>query len=208
MWGFDPNPEGDIPDALFQQEIGLVEWLRLWVEGQLHQPALPEPWVPWENSGDWRSPTDEEIEVLGRRSSIEGPVLSVGSSEGVTNDCDDRWHAGSQAAVTNIRESPKSVGEVMSEKSLAAETRTITGSGPIGRLRVSGMIPAVICGKGQETVSIQVNHHDISVMFPTRASREESFSLVVDGKPVAVKFHEIQRHKTRNTALHIDFLRV
>ena len=96
----------------------------------------------------------------------------------------------------------------MSDITLTAERRTATGSGAAGRLRTTGKIPGVIYGKGTETVSIELDHHDVTVTFPSRASREDSFTIVLDGVSIAVKFQDIQRHKTRNTALHIDFMRV
>ncbi len=96
----------------------------------------------------------------------------------------------------------------MSDITLTAERRTATGSGAVGRLRTTGKIPGVIYGKGVETVSIELDHHDVTVTFPTRASREDSLTIVLDGVSIPVKFQEIQRHKTRNTALHIDFMRI
>ena len=96
----------------------------------------------------------------------------------------------------------------MSEITLTADRRTATGSGAVGRLRHTGKIPGVIYGQGSETISIELNHHDVSVSFPTRASRDAQLTLVLDGQPIKVKFQDIQRHKTRNTALHIDFMRV
>lgn len=96
----------------------------------------------------------------------------------------------------------------MSEITLTADRRTSIGSGAVGRLRHTGKIPGVIYGKGTETVSIELNHHDVTVSFPTRASRDAELTLVLDGQPIKVKFQDIQRHKTRNTALHIDFMRV
>lgn len=96
----------------------------------------------------------------------------------------------------------------MSDITLTAERRIAVGSGAVGRLRTSGKIPGVIYGNGSESISIELDHHDVSVTFPTRASREGSFTVVLDGESIPVTFQEIQRHKTRNTALHIDFKRV
>jgi hypothetical protein len=56
IWGLDPNPVDDISDALFPQEMGLVEWLQLWIEGRLCQPwALQDP-----VTGEWRGATNDE----------------------------------------------------------------------------------------------------------------------------------------------------
>lgn len=56
MWGLDPNPVDDMADALFRQEMGLVDWLQLWIEGCLYQPwALQDP-----DTGEWRGATNDE----------------------------------------------------------------------------------------------------------------------------------------------------
>lgn len=96
----------------------------------------------------------------------------------------------------------------MSDITLTAELRSAVGTAAVGRLRTTGKIPGVIYGKGVETMSIELDHHDVSVTFPSRASREDTFTVVVDGVSIPVKFQDIQRHKTRNTALHIDLMRV
>ena len=91
---------------------------------------------------------------------------------------------------------------------LNAERRSAVGSAAVGRLRHTGKLPAVVYGKGTEAISVELNHHDVSVTFPTRESREGTFNLVLDGETIEVKIQAIQRHRTRNTALHLDLQRV
>ncbi|MBN1605579.1 MAG: hypothetical protein JW940_03045, partial [Polyangiaceae bacterium] len=56
MWGFDPNLVDDNAHALFRQEMGLAEWLQLWIEGRLYQPwVLQDP-----TTGEWRGATNDE----------------------------------------------------------------------------------------------------------------------------------------------------
>lgn len=60
MWTLDPNPVEAITDALQPQEMALVEWLALWVQGVLFQPwVLQDP-----ATGAWRSATNEESRAL------------------------------------------------------------------------------------------------------------------------------------------------
>lgn len=91
---------------------------------------------------------------------------------------------------------------------LNAERRSAIGSAAVGRLRHTGKLPAVVYGNGTESISVELDHHDVTVSFPTRESREAAFHIVLDGETIEVKIQAIQRHKTRNTALHLDLQRV
>lgn len=72
-------------------------------------------------------------------------------------------------------------------------------------LRVSKIIPAVVYGKSQESTTIQINNSDLLRAFRA-AGKTETISLVVDGKTMDVKFHEVQREPVSDDFLHIDFL--
>lgn len=96
----------------------------------------------------------------------------------------------------------------MSQITLAAERRTTKGSGPAGRLRATGKIPAVLYGKGLDATSITVDHHEVRQAFNDRANREAPFTITLDGTSYAVKIQAIQRSPRDNTAVHIDFITV
>ncbi len=96
----------------------------------------------------------------------------------------------------------------MSGITLTAERRSAVGSAAVGRLRTTGKLPAVVYGNGTESISVELDHHAVTVSFPTRESREGTFNLVLDGETIEVKIQAIQRHRTRNTALHLDLQRV
>ena len=97
----------------------------------------------------------------------------------------------------------------MSDLTLAAARRDTTGSGPSGRLRLDGRIPAVLYGKGIDTpISLTVDHREVRHAFQDKANRLLTFTLTVDGTPHQVKIQEIQRDPVRNTAAHIDFITV
>jgi hypothetical protein len=59
VWGFDPNPEGAIPEALFPQEITLTAWFDCWIGHSLYQPVL----VHDPETGRLRAATDAELEA-------------------------------------------------------------------------------------------------------------------------------------------------
>ncbi len=88
-----------------------------------------------------------------------------------------------------------------------AQVRTDLGKGASRRLRHTNKFPAVIYGKGEEAVSIELDHDTIN-----NAQRNEEFfssviTLVVDGKEVAVTVKDIQRHAFKPKVQHIDFIR-
>ena len=59
MWGFDPNPEGAIPEALFPQQITLTAWFDRWIGHSLYEPVL----VHDPETGGLRAATDAELEA-------------------------------------------------------------------------------------------------------------------------------------------------
>lgn len=96
----------------------------------------------------------------------------------------------------------------MSQITLAAEQRNTKGSGPAGRLRATGKIPAVLYGKGLEATSITVDHREVRHAFNDRANRAVPFTMTLDGASYTVKIQDIQRSPRDNTAMHIDFVTV
>ena len=96
----------------------------------------------------------------------------------------------------------------MADITLAATTRTEVGSAQVGRLRRTGRVPGVVYGKGTEPKNVSVDHHDLSVTFANPKRRSEEFTLELDGNPIRVTMHDIQRNPVKGVAAHIDFLLV
>jgi large subunit ribosomal protein L25 len=95
----------------------------------------------------------------------------------------------------------------MSDITLTAERRTAAGSRAAGRLRAEGKLPAVVYGKGIDApISVALDHREVRNAFQTSASRDETFTLVLDGANHTVKLHEIQRDPVRGGAAHLDLL--
>jgi large subunit ribosomal protein L25 len=96
----------------------------------------------------------------------------------------------------------------MSDYELRGELRDTGGRGAARRLRREGMIPAVLYGAGQDTVSIQLNANDVH----KRLANEAFFSHILDikvgsgGTQAVLK--ALQRDPATDRVVHMDLLRV
>jgi large subunit ribosomal protein L25 len=94
----------------------------------------------------------------------------------------------------------------MSEATLTAEKRTDIGSRPAGRLRRQGLVPAVVYGLGNETVSVTVPGHDLSLILARGANT--LITLRLDGEEQLALARQVQRHPVKGSLVHVDFIRV
>ncbi|MBP5586558.1 MAG: 50S ribosomal protein L25 [Lentisphaeria bacterium] len=85
---------------------------------------------------------------------------------------------------------------------LNVQARTAGGTGDARRLRKTGLIPAIVYGKGLEPKSISVDATEWQLL-----SRNELniLSLVEDGKETLVLLKEVQHDPIRNRTRHLDF---
>lgn len=89
---------------------------------------------------------------------------------------------------------------------LNAELRSITGS-KVRQLRASGFVPAVLYGKGQEPISLQVPQKDFNKTF--RSAGESTLVYVsVDGQSYPTIIHDIARDPGSDAIIHADFYKV
>jgi len=95
---------------------------------------------------------------------------------------------------------------------LEAKKREKTGTGHSRRARLSGMIPAVVYGKGMESLSIEVDSKKFSKIISAKAGRNVIITLKImsDGKAqsIPVLAHEISRDYLKDIIAHIDFYRI
>ena len=84
---------------------------------------------------------------------------------------------------------------------LNVQARTAGGTGDARRLRKTGLIPAIVYGKGVEPKCISVNATEWGLL-----SRNELniLSLVEDGKETLVLLKEVQHDPIRNRTRHLD----
>lgn len=91
--------------------------------------------------------------------------------------------------------------------SINAERRSTSGKGAARKLRLAGMVPAVVYGHGRDAESLTLNLADLEKALQG-ASGSTVIELSVDGKPLRALIREIQRHPTRKTVSHVDFLEI
>jgi large subunit ribosomal protein L25 len=91
---------------------------------------------------------------------------------------------------------------------LVADSSRGTGTGPAGRLRREGKIPAVLYGQGAEPVAVAVPWRELRQCLITEAGTNAIINLDVDGAKHLSMVKEIQRHPVRREVIHVDFIRV
>ncbi len=89
---------------------------------------------------------------------------------------------------------------------LIAEQRTERGSRPSGRLRRAGKVPAVVYGLGGDTVAVTVPGHELSHILAGGAN--VLITLELGGDHQLALARQVQRHPTRGSLVHVDFVRV
>ncbi len=91
---------------------------------------------------------------------------------------------------------------------LPVQLRKETGKNANNRLRAAKMVPAVLYGKKEPAISLQLNPRDLlKVMDPAR-KRNTFFELEVEGGPRVTAFiRDVQFDTLTGDILHVDFLR-
>jgi len=94
----------------------------------------------------------------------------------------------------------------MEQKTLMAADRQARGKGPAGRLRRSGMIPAVLYGH-REPRSIAVDGHEFTTKFHA-VSESTIIRLELDKQSHDVLIRDFQEDSISGRIIHIDFLEI
>lgn len=89
---------------------------------------------------------------------------------------------------------------------LTAELRSERGSGPAGRLRRAGRLPAIVYGLGGEATAITVPTHEVDLILAHGANT--LINLRLDGKDQLALARQVQRDPVRGDLVHVDFVRV
>ncbi len=87
---------------------------------------------------------------------------------------------------------------------LKAQSRDVQGF-KVRHLRRDGKVPAVLYGKGESSVSLVVDQHDLASAIRAKA---RMIDLDVGGKTHTTFLKEVQRDAIEDTLLHVDFQRV
>lgn len=96
----------------------------------------------------------------------------------------------------------------MERVSLTAQPRTEVGSSAARRARRQGRVPAVMYGRGADTVQIAVDARDLYSVLHTDAGANVLIDLDVEGDQHLAVAREIQRHPLREDILHLDFVKI
>jgi large subunit ribosomal protein L25 len=96
----------------------------------------------------------------------------------------------------------------MAAVNLLAERRDARGSRPAGRVRREDLVPAVVYGLGDESVSVGVPARELSHILAGESGTNTLLTLKLDGTNQLALIRQIQRHPVKGTLTHVDFVRV
>lgn len=86
---------------------------------------------------------------------------------------------------------------------LEAKKRTLTGKA-VSQLREKGLLPAVMYGKSQEAVALEIPEQSFLKAFKV-AGESTLIDLMVDGKPNKALIKEVAHDPLTDRIVHIDF---
>ena len=96
----------------------------------------------------------------------------------------------------------------MPENVLAANLRSETGKGPVGRLRREGKLPAVFYGRNKEARSIVVDYKEFKKAIFSDTGTKWLFKISLEGEEKTVMLKEHQIDPIKRTSMHADFYEV
>jgi large subunit ribosomal protein L25 len=96
----------------------------------------------------------------------------------------------------------------MEEILLTANTTREIGSSSSRRVRKDGVVPGVLYGLNEESVSLSVTWPDLRRALTTDSGVNAIIQLEIDGKKQMTIVKDIQRHPVKRDVLHVDFLRI
>jgi large subunit ribosomal protein L25 len=97
----------------------------------------------------------------------------------------------------------------MKETLLEAEERAGSGKSVTRKLRMSGMLPAVLYGMEKKPQMLHVNGRALTRLLHTGGGENVLVDLVVGkANPEKVLVKEVQHHPVTSKIVHIDFLRI
>lgn len=89
-----------------------------------------------------------------------------------------------------------------------AELRTDSGKGASRRLRRADMVPGIVYGAGKDPQSISVSANELCQHLDHESFYSHILDLKLAGKSQQVILKDLQRHPSKPSILHVDFMRV
>ncbi len=92
---------------------------------------------------------------------------------------------------------------------LTANSRSDLGKGASRRLRrEADAVPAIIYGAGKPAATLSFTHKEILKVIEHEAFFSSIVGIVIDGKTEKAILKDLQRHPSKASILHMDFMRV
>jgi len=94
-----------------------------------------------------------------------------------------------------------------------AKVRTAGGKSPVKSLRNSGVLPAVVYGRGEVGLKVEVSAKDIPLLYLRTLGKNSLLTMNLTDEKGATKqetvmFKEVQREPIKHQFLHVDFYHV
>ena len=86
--------------------------------------------------------------------------------------------------------------------------RNLQGTGASRRLRISGKVPGIVYGAGQEPKNIELDHNALYHAMRKEAFHSSILEMDLGGKVEKVLLRDYQTHPYKQQVLHVDFQRI
>ncbi len=100
----------------------------------------------------------------------------------------------------------------MKQIQMEAKLRTAMKKGRVGRLRLQSIVPAVLYGRGEQSVNLELTAKQIQQLLNTPQGVNVLITLSILGgdqpRQETVMIKEVQRHPVSSEVLHVDFLKI
>jgi large subunit ribosomal protein L25 len=97
----------------------------------------------------------------------------------------------------------------MLQVEISASVRNTSGKGPMRQLRMKGMTPAVVYGRGAEAQKLQLDTKTLMAQLLEFYRKNTIVTLKVDGASAkSVMVGEVQTDPVRDTLVHVDFCEI
>jgi len=96
----------------------------------------------------------------------------------------------------------------MEAQLLQTEVRSQTGKGAARQLRMSGMLPAILYGKGKDPTKVSISSRELSKVLGTELGRNVLLRLHLGEQEELAMVKDLQIHPVSRRPLHVDLYRV
>jgi large subunit ribosomal protein L25 len=99
---------------------------------------------------------------------------------------------------------------MVSNATLTALPRDVSGKGHARKLRATGRVPAVVYGHGEQTRTLTVDAHELDRLFSQIHRENTIINLRIEGEKAEVRalVREVQSHPVKGDVLHVDFYQI